>query len=127
MKALVETGTAEKLARNALTADRVLEEYRRIAFADIRTFFDADGNLKPITALEKEHGSVLASLEVIIKNAEAGDGHMDQVHKFKLWDKTRALEALAKHFGLVKDRIEVTGWDKLAAQLNHARTSARPR
>jgi hypothetical protein len=42
--------------------------------------------------------------------------------KIKLWDKMRALEALAKHFGLVKDRIEVTGWDKLAAQLNHART-----
>lgn len=51
----------------------------------------------------------------------------DTIHKFKLWDKTRVFEAFAKHFGLVKDRIEVTGWEKLAAQLNHARTSARPR
>jgi hypothetical protein len=40
----------------------------------------------------------------------------------ELWDKTRALEALAKHFGLVTERLEVSGWDKLAAQLNHART-----
>jgi hypothetical protein len=60
---------------------------------------------------------------VLIKNAKAGDRRqIDEIHKIKLWDKTRALEALAKHFGLVKDRIEVTGWDKLVAQLNHART-----
>ena len=27
-----------------------------------------------------------------------------------------------KHFGLVTKRLEVSGWDKLSAQLNHART-----
>jgi len=26
------------------------------------------------------------------------------------------------HFGLVRERLEVSGWDKLSAQLNHART-----
>jgi len=122
VKTLVETGKAEKLARNALAADRVLEEYRRLAFADIRTFFDEHGSLKRIQDLDDDQGACLASLEVIIKNAKAGDGHTDEVHKFKLWDKTRALEALAKHFGLVTERLEVSGWDKLSAQLNHART-----
>jgi hypothetical protein len=29
---------------------------------------------------------------------------------------------LGKHFGLVAERLEVSGWDKLAAQLNQART-----
>jgi hypothetical protein len=47
----------EKLARNALTADRVLEEYCRLAFADIRSFFGGDGNLKPIQDLTEEQGS----------------------------------------------------------------------
>ena len=122
VRAAVEAGKAEKLARNALTADRVLEEYRRIAFADIRTFFDAKGNLKPMKDLTEEEGSMLAGLEVIIKNAKAGDRQTDTVHKFKLWDKVRALEALAKHFGLVRERLEVSGWDKLAAQVNHAST-----
>ena len=122
VKALVAEGTAAKLARNAPTADRVLEEYRRIAFADIRTFFDAKGNLKPMKDLTDEEGSMLAELEVIIKNAKAGDNHTDEVHKFKLWDKVRALEALAKHFGLLTERLEVSGWDRLSAQLNHART-----
>jgi Terminase small subunit len=106
----------------SLAADRVLEEYRRIAFADIRKFFDAKGNLIPIQDLGEDEASCLAGLELIVKNAKAGDGHTDEVHKFKLWDKTRALEALAKHFGLLRERLEVSGWDKLAAQLNHAST-----
>ena len=122
MRAAVDAGTAEKLARNKLTADRVLEEYRRLAFTDIRKFFDAHGNLIPVQDLGDEEAAALASMEVIIKNAKAGDGHTDEVHKFKLWDKTRALEALAKHFALVKNRLEVSGWNKLSAQLNHART-----
>jgi hypothetical protein len=85
--------SAKKLARNALTADRVLEEYRRLAFADIRTFFDANGNLIPIHQLDAEQRSCLAALEVLVKNAKPGDGHTAEVHKFKLWDKMRALEA----------------------------------
>jgi hypothetical protein len=82
----VATGKAEKLARNALTADR-LEEYRR------RTFFDANGNLIPVQNLDEEQGACLASLEVLIKYAKDRDGHTAEVYKFKLWDKTRALEA----------------------------------
>jgi phage terminase small subunit len=73
VKALIEAGTAEKLARNALTADRVLEEYRRVAFADIRTFFDADGNLKLIQDLDDDQGACLAFLEVLVENAKAND------------------------------------------------------
>jgi hypothetical protein len=45
--------------------------------------------------LDEEQGAALASVEVIIKNAKAGDNHTDEVHKFKLWDKTSDLEALA--------------------------------
>ena len=47
--------------------------------------------------LDEEQGACLASLEVLIKNAKDGDGHAAEVRKRKLWDKTRALEALAKH------------------------------
>jgi phage terminase small subunit len=72
--------------------------------------------------LDEEQGACLASLEVLIKNAKAGDGQIDEIHKIKLWDKTRALEALAKHLWLVRERLEVSGWEKLSAQLNHART-----
>jgi hypothetical protein len=64
-----------------LSAARVLEEYRRIAFADIRSFFDEKGNLIPVKYWTEEQGSQMAGLEVIIKIAKAGDGHTDEVHK----------------------------------------------
>ena len=110
----VAAAKAKQLDTAELTAARVLEEYRRIAFADIRGYFDAAGNLKPIHQLTEEQGSALAGLEVIIKNAKAGDGVTDEVHKFKLWDKTRALESLAKHFGLLTEKVEHMGTLEIA-------------
>jgi len=98
-----------QLGRADLTAARVLEELRRLAFADLRQFFDSAGNLKPLSALTAEQGSQLAGVEVIKKNAEAGDGHIDTVHKIKLWDKTRSLEMLCKRFGLLVERLDVGG------------------
>jgi phage terminase small subunit len=105
----VSEGTAKQLQRADLSAARVLEEYRRLAFSDTRSFFDEHGNLKPVQELTAEQGAVLSGIEVIIKNAKAGDGVTDEIHKIKLWDKTKALDSLAKHFGLLKETIDVQG------------------
>lgn len=105
----IAAGKARQLEKAELSAARVLEELRRIAFVDARSFWDDAGNLKPIKELTAEQGSVLGSFEAIIKNAKAGDGVTDMVHKIKLVDKTRALENLAKHFGLLIEKQEVTG------------------
>lgn len=105
----VAAAQEKQLHRADLTAARVLEELRRLAFADTRAFFDATGNLRPIHELSAEQGSQLAGIEVIKKNAEAGDGHIDTIHKIKLWDKTRSLEMLCKRFGLLVERIDMNG------------------
>lgn len=105
----ITIGRAKQLEVAEVSAARVIEEYRRIAFADARVFWDAEGNLKPVTAWTAEQGSVVSDFEVIKKNAAAGDGIIDTVHKIKRWDKTKALEALAKHFGLLEDKLDVTG------------------
>lgn len=105
----VAAGKAKQLEDAGLSAARVLEEYRRLAFVDLRSFFDASGNMKPMHELTADQGAALAGLEVIIKNAEAGDGVTDRVHKFKVWDKTRSLDSLAKHFGLLTERVEHSG------------------
>ena len=106
---LIETAQAQQLASTALTAVRTLEEYRRLSFIDVRSFFDATGNLKPVTEWTADQGAAAASFEVIKKNAAAGDGVVDTIHKVRLWDKTRALESLAKHFGLLVDKLEHSG------------------
>jgi phage terminase small subunit len=121
---LVAAGQAQQLARAELSASRVLEEMRRLAFMDIRQLFDADGNLRPIHLLTEEAAAAIAGMEVIIKNAEAGDGVTDKVHKVKLCDKTRALEMLGKHFKLLTDTVNVTADDALIERLLAGRKRA---
>jgi hypothetical protein len=99
---------ARVIAEAGLTAARVLEELRRIAFSDIRQVFTEGGALKPVYTLGDEAATALASVEVVIKNVAAGDGQQDVVHKIKFWDKVRALEALGKHFGLFVEQIELS-------------------
>ena len=105
----IQAGQKARLDSNALSADRVLEEYRRIALIDHRDFFDEAGNLKPISQWTRDQGAAVASTETIVKNAQAGDGVTDRIHKLKTWDKVKALGDLAKHFGLLIEREEITG------------------
>ncbi len=105
----VQAGQKAKFARNELSADRVMEEYRRVGFIDHRTFFDAHGNLKPIAEWDEVQGAAVASTEIVIKNAAAGDGVTDRVLKLKTWDKMKALNDLAKHFGLLEDKVSISG------------------
>ena len=101
--------TQESLDDAGVSADRVLKEIARLAFSDVRSLFDAQGNLKPLHTLTDHEAAAIASCEVIIKNAEAGDGHMDRVYKLKVWDKPKNLEMLAKHLGLLIERVQVKG------------------
>lgn len=107
--AAVAEKTQAQLQKVDLTAERTLEEMRRLAFSDIRTLFDANGNLKPLHTLTAEEAACIAGLEVIIKNAEAGDGKTDKVHKIKIWDKTKTLDMLGKHFALMTEKVEHSG------------------
>jgi phage terminase small subunit len=121
VSAAVSRGTAKAIARTDISASRVLEELRRLAFIDMRGYYDEQGNLKPIHALNDEQGAALAGMEVIIKNAKAGDGVTDEIHKFKVWDKTRALEMLAKHFKLLTDVVKIEDAHALEGRLTAAR------
>ena len=56
---------------------RILEELRRLATVDTRSFFNEDGSAKRFAELTAEQGACIAGFEVIIKNAKAGDGVTD--------------------------------------------------
>lgn len=107
--AAVIAGQAKQLEKADLTATRVLEEMRRLAFSDVRDLFDAQGNLRAIHTLTPEQSACIAGLEVIIKNAKAGDGQTDTVHKIKVWDKPKVLDMLGKHFGILTEQVQHTG------------------
>lgn len=109
VKAELKRLTTKRLERAELSAERVLEELRRLSFADIRGLFAADGSLKPLHELTAEDAACIASVDIVMKNVTSGDGKIDRVLKVKTWDKTRSLEMLAKHFALLTEVIKHEG------------------
>jgi hypothetical protein len=71
--------------------------------------------------LPPEVSAAIASCEVILKNAAAGDGVVDRVLKLKLWDKTKTLNDLARHFALLTDVVQVSGDLTLLEKVQRAR------
>jgi phage terminase small subunit len=114
----------QQLTHAELTATATLEAIRRQVQGDVRALFDEHGNLRPIKELSAEEASLIAGFEVVIKNAAAGDGHTDTVHKVKLKNQERFVEMAAKHFGLLTEKLEITGGAELIDRLMGARRRA---
>ncbi len=93
VKAAIERALAARERRTLITADRVLEEYARIAFADIRNY--ADWNKKGVTLRAPDELSDDDAAAVAEVTPGAGGGA-----RLKLHDKKVALNALARHLGL---------------------------
>lgn len=91
--------TADKLE---LSQKRVLLELTRLAFSDLRNYFNADGTPKPITELSDDAAAALASSEIEIRAGKIVKSKPQQpsvtISRLKLWDKSKAIEMLAKHF-----------------------------
>ncbi len=92
-----------------VSADVILRELHRLATFNTAEMFDSHGNLKPPKDWTPEMSASVASFEVVARNLSAGDGSTDTINKVRLYDKTRALELLAKHLSLLIDRVEHTG------------------
>lgn len=128
----VQQAAARTLTKAELTATRVLEELRKLAFMDItECFYPQDhpdpkkrGALKHPTEMSEDARRCVASFEVARANLDITDGKRspEWLHKMKLHDKVKVLEILAKHFALLKDVVQVEGdWEKAAARLASAR------
>lgn len=117
-----QRGRAKALAQAEITAARTILEVGRVAFTDRRGVWNG-GRLKALDDWSVDEGACLEGLEVIIKNAQAGDGHTDTIHKIKLTSKMGALEVLARHFGLLNDKLEVTAPAEIVAELLKARVA----
>jgi phage terminase small subunit len=114
-KTSVASAVAELQAAHLATADvsaeRVLRELASIGFSDLRAIFDEQGNLLPVKELPDGVAPVIASVEVTKQRTRTTDNETTEewVSKVKAWDKTRALEMLARHLGLLKDQVQLSG------------------
>lgn len=122
----VATMAAVKLAKTELTAEVAVEAIRRGALYDPRKFFDEHGNLRPIHKLSEDEAFAIAGFEVIIKNAKAGDGVTDEIHKVKLVNRERFVEMAAKYHNLLKETLDVNVTE-VGNRLEAAREAARQR
>ena len=112
----------ERLLRDEeLTVESTVESIRRGQQYDIRRLLDEYGNFKPIHQLTEEEAWCIGGVEVIIKNAKAGDGHTDEVLKLKFVDRGRYVELAAKHLGMLIERLEVSGEVTLSQKIAAAR------
>jgi phage terminase small subunit len=127
ISAAIAVAQSKVLDRAELSAQRTLEEMRRLAFSNVQDLFDANGDLIPIHKLTREQAACISSLEIIMKNATAGDGKIDRVLKLKVWDKPKVMEMLGKHFALLTDRMIVEGGDELIQALYAGRERAAKR
>jgi phage terminase small subunit len=98
-----------QLKRAELSASTVLDQLRALSMIDMRDFFDDDGALKPPSRWSVDMGRAVVSFDTVKKNVTSGDGKSDDVFRVRLADKVRSLEMLAKHFGLLVDRLDHSG------------------
>ncbi|MFG1350114.1 terminase small subunit [Xanthobacter autotrophicus] len=104
----IQRAMDERSARTGITAERVLQELARIAFFDIRKAFNPDGSMKPLDQLDDETAAAIAGLEVAEILNEDGE-HTGSVRKIKLADKLGALTLLARHLGMLNDKLTLKG------------------
>jgi phage terminase small subunit len=115
--------TAAQLALEGaqISRERVLREYGKLAFLDIRKAFADDGSLRPIAELDDDTAAAIAGIEVENNRDKDEDGNLvitGTLHKIKLSDKKGALDSLARHLGMFIDRKEITGKDGGPIQVN---------
>jgi phage terminase small subunit len=93
------------LKRHDITIDRILEEYAKLGFSDIRKVFDAEGRLLKPHELPNDIAGALTALEVA--TVQKGKGAVEHVAKIKLADKRAALADMGKHFSMFKEDVTI--------------------
>ncbi|MDA1100430.1 MAG: terminase small subunit [Proteobacteria bacterium] len=108
----VARAVAERQARISnhlfVTAERVVLEYARLAFADMRDYlhFAKDGDvLLDWSAMPEDATKAILEVTQDVYNEGRGAAQREVKRtRFKLHDKRGALDALAKHLGLFRER-----------------------
>jgi hypothetical protein len=107
----VAAGERAERAADEAYKTRVRLANRAIVECDPREFFDEHGNFIPVNKWTAAMAAAVASVEVVIKNAKAGDGITDRVLKIRFWNKNTAIELDYKSFGLMEPEPDDAGRD----------------
>jgi len=109
----IEEAMKKREHRTEVKQDRVLLELARIGFASIKDAFDENNNLKEIKDLDDDVAAAISSIEIedLFDGRGADRTHIGYTKKIKFWNKNDALNTIAKHLGMLKEKMELTGKD----------------
>lgn len=83
-----------------VTRERIIQELALIAFGDTKNLFDESGNLKSPDDWDEEGRVVSAYEETVTEFGDEESGGTKTTKKVKQWEKTKALDSLAKMLGI---------------------------
>ena len=93
---------AEAAEKTRVSAERVLKEEGRIAFADIAEIFNGETLISP-DKLPEDIRRAISGIEIIERYIPGKEDEKEVKYKYRFWDKGRALERLGKHLKLYQD------------------------
>ena len=100
-----------RAARLGITPERVLEEYRRIAFANLSHIVDWNEGQMTVKAASKLDEEDIAAIAEIVQSA----GPEGKPYRVKLYDKRAALDAIARYLGMLPLAGSVSQSDDLVS------------
>ncbi len=77
-----------------------------MAFLDIRKLLNPDGTMKPLDQLDDDMAAAIAGLDLAEIRDEDG-APIGMLKKIKIADKLTALDKLARHLGLLQDKVKL--------------------
>ena len=117
VKAAIDAAIARRNKRLELSQDKVVRELVKIGMADIKDYLSYRTQ-KTVVDMDDAGKPVIDYAPVIeLVPSEDVDGTLIQevslsqrgVFSFKLADKMKALELLARHLGMLNDRVQLAG------------------
>ena len=93
--------------RNEWAKETILSQLRQIANADIRSIFNDDGSLKPISEWNNDIAKAVAGIDV--SEDFEGNQKVGFTKKIKMNDKLKAVEMLGKYYSMFVERTHHTG------------------
>jgi hypothetical protein len=98
-------------ARAEWAREAILREIHRLSMADPRNIYNKDGTLKNPADLDDDTASIVKSFTVTELYEGVGKDRMaiGETKKIDLWSKEKALQMLAKNFGMLVEKIEHSG------------------
>lgn len=103
IQAYIKELLSKREERTQITADMVVKEWAKVAFFDIRKIFHKEGGLLNPHDLDDETATVISSIKA--RDVKVGDD-IETIKEYRLNDKMKALDMLAKHLGMFEKEKE---------------------